>query len=305
MIELMIKDETAPLRTVVLGTAKSLGGTPDLAHVYDPKSREHIIDGTFPVEEDLIRENEAFKAALEKYHVTVYRPDVLENTNQVYARDIGFVIEDKFILPNIITDREHEKSGIAYLVEQFNQENVFLMPEDAYAEGGDVMPWKDRIFVGYSKDKDFNKYKVSRTNQKGLDFIEQNFPNYEVIGFELKKSDTDARANALHLDCCFQPIGHNQCIIYKGGFKNVTDYEWLVKEFGKENCIEITKEEMYHMNSNVFSISPEVIVSEARFDRLNAELEARGFTVERIPYAEISKMEGLFRCSTLPLQRSY
>jgi N-dimethylarginine dimethylaminohydrolase len=62
---------------------------------------------------------------------------------------------------------------------------------------------------------------------------------------------------------------------------------------------------MYDMNSNVFSISPEVVVSEQNFTRLNAQLRNWGFTVEEIPYAETAKMEGLLRCSTLPLRRRY
>ena len=39
------------------------------------------------------------------------------------------------------------------------------------------------------------------------------------------------------------------------------------------------------------------------FTRLNTELRRRGFIVEEVPYAEIAKMEGLFRCSTMPLIR--
>ena len=60
---------------------------------------------------------------------------------------------------------------------------------------------------------------------------------------------------------------------------------------------------MYHMYSNVFSISPDVVVSERNFIRLNNWLREQGFTVEEIPYGEISKQEGLLRCSTLPLIR--
>ena len=60
---------------------------------------------------------------------------------------------------------------------------------------------------------------------------------------------------------------------------------------------------MYQMFSNVFSISPEVVVSERSFTCLNNWLRAQGFTVEEIPYAEIAKQEGLLRCSTLPLLR--
>ena len=37
---------------------------------------------------------------------------------------------------------------------------------------------------------------------------------------------------------------------------------------------------MYHMNCNVFSISPDVVVSERGFTRLNQWLRAHGFTVE-------------------------
>ena len=58
------------------------------------------------------------------------------------------------------------------------------------------------------------------------------------------------------------------------------------------------------MNANVFSISENVIVSEKGFTRLNTELRKRGFTVEEVPYAEIAKMEGLLRCSTMPLIRA-
>ena len=63
----------------------------------------------------------------------------------------------------------------------------------------------------------------------------------------------------------------------------------------------ITKEEMYDMNSNVFSISEKVIVSEKGFTRLNKESRKKGFIVEEIKFSEIAKMEGLLRCSTMPL----
>ena len=74
--------------------------------------------------------------------------------------------------------------------------------------------------------------------------------------------------------------------------------------FGPENVFELTKEEMYWMNSNIFSISEDVVVTEEHFTRLNKHLrEAWGMTVETVPYREISKMGGLLRCSTLPLRR--
>jgi len=92
-------------------------------------------------------------------------------------------------------------------------------------------------------------------------------------------------------------------ILHKNGFLIEEEFEWLVNYFGKENVFEISKDEMYQMNSNVFSISEDVVVSEQNFTRLNLWLEAQGFTVEKVPYQEIAKQEGLLRCSTLPLVR--
>ena len=60
---------------------------------------------------------------------------------------------------------------------------------------------------------------------------------------------------------------------------------------------------MYNMNSNIFSISEEVIISEKNFTRLNNWLRNNNFIVEEVPYSQIAKQEGLLRCSTLPLIR--
>ena len=79
--------------------------------------------------------------------------------------------------------------------------------------------------------------------------------------------------------------------------------DFLINFFGKENIIEVGKDEMYMMNTNILSLSENVIISESGFYRLNSELRQRGFIVEEVPYAEIGKMSGLFRCSTMPLIR--
>lgn len=80
--------------------------------------------------------------------------------------------------------------------------------------------------------------------------------------FDLVKSKLEARDNALHLDCCFQPVGKDKGIIYKSGFRQESDYIFLVNLFGKDNLFHIDRGEMYHMNSNVFSIAENVVVSE-------------------------------------------
>ena len=86
-------------------------------------------------------------------------------------------------------------------------------------------------------------------------------------------------------------------------FLNQVDYKWLIDFFGRENVFDATNEEMSQMNCNIFSISETVVISEQNFSRLNLWLVSQGFTVEKVPYSEISKQGGLLRCSTLPLIR--
>ncbi|GAA0747538.1 dimethylarginine dimethylaminohydrolase family protein [Gaetbulibacter jejuensis] len=303
MLKLNVKNETSRLRAVVLGTAKSNGPTPKIEDAYDPKSLEHIKAGTYPLEADMVNEMEAVAKVFEKYDVKVYRPNIIEDCNQIFARDIAFVIDDVFVKANILPDREEELEAIQYVIDQIDPKKVIRPPEEAHIEGGDVIVWNDHIFIGTYRGADYSDYIVARTNQLGVDYITEKFPHKTIKSFDLRKSQVNPRDNALHLDCCFQPIGTNKAILHKEGFLVEEEYEWLLNFFGEENCFVITKDEMYDMNSNIFSISEDVIISEKNFTRLNTWLRKNGFTVEEVPYAEIAKQEGLLRCSTMPLIR--
>ncbi|MDH7444737.1 dimethylarginine dimethylaminohydrolase family protein [Aquimarina sp. 2201CG14-23] len=303
-MKLHIRNETSRLRAVVLGTAVSNGPVPKIEEAYDPKSIEHIKAGTYPKETDMINEMEAVAKIFEKYDVKVYRPEVIENYNQIFARDIALVIEDKFIKSNILPDREKEIKAIEYVIDQVDSQKVCKAPsEDIHFEGGDIIIHNDHIFIGTYKGEDYSDCIVARTNMKGVAYIQSLFPNKIVKEFDLNKSMDDPRDNALHLDCCFQPVGKDKAIIHKEGFRNLDDYEYLVNFFGEENLFHISKDEMYYMNSNVFSISEDIVISEKNFIRLNTWLRSLNITVEEVPYAEIAKQEGLLRCSTMPLIR--
>lgn len=303
MLNLIVKNETSRLRAVVLGMAKSNGPIPKIEDAYDPKSIEHIKAGTYPIEADMVNEMEAVAKVFEKYKVKVFRPKVIQDCNQIFVRDIAFVIEDKFIKANILPDREKEIEAIHHVIDQIKPENIIKLPDECHVEGGDVMLWNDYIFVGTYSGSDYSSFITARTNMDAVIFLQELFPNKIVKAFELRKSNTDAKENALHLDCCFQPVGKDKAILHKNGFLVEKEYQWLVNFFGKENIFEITKDEMYNMYSNIFSISENVVISERNFTRLNIWLRSHGFTVEEVPYAEIAKQEGLLRCSTMPLIR--
>jgi len=303
MLKLNVTNETSRLRAVVLGTAESCGPTPKLEDAYDPKSAIHIKAGTYPIETDMVNEMEAVAKVFEKYDVQVFRPTVIKDYNQIFARDIAFVIDDKMVIANILPDRDQEINAIKHVWEQVDKDNLIKLPEECHVEGGDVMPYDDFIFVGTYSGDDYSDFITARTNMDAVIALQELFPEKTVKSFELRKSNTEAKENALHLDCCFQPIGTDKAILHKNGFLIESEYQWLVDFFGEENIFEINKDEMYNMNSNVFSISEDVIISEKNFTRLNTWLREQGFTVEEVAYAEIAKQEGLLRCSTMPLIR--
>ncbi|WP_298765519.1 dimethylarginine dimethylaminohydrolase family protein [uncultured Polaribacter sp.] len=303
MLNLNITNETSRLRAVVLGTATSNGPTPSAKDCYDPKSLAHVKAGTYPIEKDMILEMDAVAAIFKKYNVAVFRPKVIQDYNQIFSRDIAFVIDDKFIKANILPDREKEINAINHVISKISTEKIITLPNECHVEGGDVMPWNNYIFVGTYSGNDYEDFITARTNKEAIHALQELFPHKIVKSFELRKSNTNAKENALHLDCCFQPIGKDKAILHKNGFLIEEEYNWLVNFFGKENIFEIDKEEMYNMNSNIFSISEDVIISEKNFVRLNAWLRKNGFTVEEVPYSEIAKQEGLLRCSTMPLIR--
>jgi ddaH family protein len=303
-MKLNINNETGRLKSVVLGQPVSMGADPTLEESYDAKSYHTIQQGVYPKEEDIINEITEFEKVLKKYDVEVIRPDIIKDYNQVFARDVAFVIEDKMILSNLIPDRADEQEAYSKIFEQVEWRKIINLPDTAHIEGGDVIVWNDFLFIGTCFSEDYRNFKTARTNEYAIETLKEYFPKKRIIDLELKKNDTVPYEGILHLDCTFNPVGKDKCIIYKDGFVDESDYRLILDIFGEENCFHVTKEEMFDMNPNIFSISPEVVVSDAAFTRMNRHLQdVWNIKVEEIPYREISKMGGLLRCSTMPLVR--
>ncbi len=301
---LKITNETGKLKSVVLGQPQSLGHLPTLEESYDAKSYHSILNNIYPKEEDVVAEMNAFEKILKKYDVEVFRPEVIENYNQVFARDVAFVIDDKMIISNVIKDRADEQDAYRKIFENVEWRKIINLPETAHVEGGDVIVWNDFLFIGTCYSEDYRNYKTARTNEYAIEILKEYFPKKRIIDFDLKKNDHQPYEGILHLDCTFNPVGKDKCIIYKNGFVDESDYNLIVDIFGTENVFVVTDEEMFEMNPNIFSISPEVVVSDESFVRMNQHFRNEwGLTVEEIPYREISKMGGLLRCSTMPLER--
>ena len=303
MLKLNVNNETSKLLAVVLGTAKSNGSAPKLEECYDPKSRENILANTYPLEKDMITELRQLEEVLVKYNVKVYRPKVINDYNQIFSRDIGFVIDDFFIVANILPERSKEISAIDNVINLISEKRIINLPQECHVEGGDVILHNDYVFIGTYNGNDYTSFKTARTNYEAINFLKERFPEKKIISFDLIKSDIDPTKNALHLDCCLQPVGNDKLVTCPEAFIIRDQYEWLINYFGKENILEISLNEMSEMHCNFFSIDTNIVVSEKSFTKLNSWLRGFDILVEEINYKEISKQGGLLRCSTLPLIR--
>ena len=113
---LNVTNETSQLKAVVLGQPGGMGEDPKIYDTYDSKSRESVKRGIYPTEEDVTLEMKAFEKVLKKHNVQVFRPWMIEDLNQVFARDVGFVVDDKFIIANLIEDREAEQEAYERII---------------------------------------------------------------------------------------------------------------------------------------------------------------------------------------------
>ena len=303
MLKLNVNNETSKLLAVVLGTAKSNGPAPKLEDCYDPKSRENVLANTYPTEIDMVDELNQLEEVLIKHNVNVYRPEVINDYNQIFSRDIGFVIDDFFVVANILPDRSNEIFAIQKVLDLIPKNKIIELPDECHIEGGDVILNNDYIFIGTYDGIDYSNFKTARTNYKAIKFLKEKFPAKKIISFDLIKSDLEPTKNALHLDCCLQPVGNGKLVACPNAFLKRDQYEWLLNHFGKENILEISLNEMSEMKCNFFSIDTNIVVSEKSFTKLNSWLRGFDIIVEEINYREISKQGGLLRCSTLPLIR--
>ena len=302
MIKIKIENEYSSLKTVILGIANDIGEPPNIFDAYDPRSLYHAKNNSFPDETDLIKNVEKFYNKLLKHNVEILRPENIPNCNQIFTRDLGFVISNILFISNIVPARQDEIQGIENIIKNLDV-GVIKLPKYMHIEGGDVVLHNGKLFIGTYLDANYSSLITARTNIESIEYLKKMLPNIEIIPIEIKKSNTNIFENTLHLDCCFQTVGPDKAIICPDGFKNKEDYEFLINFFGRKNVFLADSRESFLLTSNVFVISPEVVVSNKGFKRLNKWLEEKGILVEKVNYSDVSKMSGLLRCSTLPLCR--
>ena len=83
-----------------------------------------------------------------EHNVDVIRPNNINNCNQIFARDLGFVISNLFFLSNIVPNRHDELKGIDEILKNLDV-GVIKLPEFMHIEGGDVIVHNDKSNLIY------------------------------------------------------------------------------------------------------------------------------------------------------------
>jgi len=139
MLDIKIQNEFDNLKAVIVGIADNFGGIPKINDCYDPKSKQHVQQGNYPTNIACVKEINNLIDIFKKYNVNVYQPKNINGVNQIFTRDIVFVIDEKLIIPNIIDDRKHEITAIDNILKLIDNSNKIIMPKDARVEGGDLI----------------------------------------------------------------------------------------------------------------------------------------------------------------------
>lgn len=241
----------------------------------------HYFKNDPPVRENLLQEHRVWTDLLEQLGVQcVYLEEKEGLPHQLFTRDVGFAVGGDFFLAKMA--KEIRKKEVEVLQEWLKKEEVpFKIFPSGTVEGGDVLVHAPYVFVGLSQ----------RTNKTGIGHLAKFLgKNWKVVPILLE-------ASVLHLDCVLA-ILNEETIVWCPDLI-VGQHEWLKKTF--RNRVAISAEESFHMAANLLTINPDHVLVEAKQFRLQTELQKMGIKIHPIPWSEIKKLGGLFRCASCPI----
>ena len=225
----------------------------------------------------LKKQHETFKKALGKHcyqRIDIIRDD--ENCpEQVFVRDVAFKVDNTWCICNMSTHiREKETS---FFIEYLQNHGKSFYQFNSKIEGGDIIVWKQTIFIGISE----------RTSEEAVTELSNLFKDYHIIPIRLNK-------NILHLDCALGIINNSWAVACPSAI-NAESYSILSKIF---NIIEITEEEQENMATNFLKVE-DIVFCEKSNKRVNNLIKKQGFKIVEIEFNEFHKLGGSIRCCSL------
>jgi N-dimethylarginine dimethylaminohydrolase len=231
-------------------------------------------------------EQAAFLQLLEAHGVEVMLANNLETSScQHYTRDIGFTVDDVFVIAKMGTPIRHkEKTAIEKYTQQFSKVEKI---KQGRIEGGDVILHSNKLIIGLGE----------ATNLEGIMNLQQILANNN-IDREIVPIHFSHRG-IIHLDTKFNIVGAHTAVLNPKSFKKQS-LAWFENNF---DIIEATDKETDDIAINTFSISPTEVVMKKGSERIGEKLEQKGITPIYVKYSEVTKLPGSLRCTTCPVER--
>jgi N-dimethylarginine dimethylaminohydrolase len=231
-------------------------------------------------------EQKAFIKVLETNGAEVLLADNLESSScQHYTRDIGFAIEDLFVVAKMGTPIRHkEKTAITKYTNQFPKVASIT---NGRIEGGDVMLHTNSVIVGLGE----------ATNSKGINNLQELLASHDIER-EIVPIHFSHRG-VIHLDTKFNIVGDSIAVINPSSFKKES-LKWFENNF---DLIEASDAETKEILINTFSIAPTKIIMKQGSERIGNLLSNKGITPIFVKYSEVTKLPGSLRCTTCPIER--
>ncbi|MBY4603579.1 dimethylarginine dimethylaminohydrolase family protein [Bacillus rugosus] len=223
-----------------------------------------------------------FVEALRSHNIEVILLPVHDGLpEQVFTRDIGFVIGEKAFLSSMT---EPIRQGEEAIIKDFFHKQGISYTHMLHTsiEGGDVIIDGDTVYVGISQ----------RTDMSAIGQLKEALPEYTVVPVQLHEK-------FLHLDCVFNIVSESEALIYPQALEP-EEVDMLAKRY---DLIEVPEDEQFTLGTNVLSIGSKTIISLPCNRHVNQQLSKRGYHIIEIDLSEIIKSGGSFRCCTMPLIR--
>lgn len=315
-----VVSEFAPLRKVIVSESEYTDQVLPLSHNYVPL--DELEAHNMEIRGDLVYEHadtqnqkkmagelEALAKLLQRYGVEVERPRKFTQEERRVAVLLegpthgkgmtNFFVRDPFIVAgeHVIEAnfrKEYRRYEALTAREIFREAKSYVgMPvpdvsdvnAGPFLEGGDVLVYHKRVFVGNSG---------YGSNSAGIAWLRKYLAQY---GYEVE--EVRLQGNILHLDCAMSLVREGLMIVCEDSFADGTP-----QTFRDWDRITVPEKEAVNFAVNGLPVSPDVYITDSAFrETIGKELEARGVTVEYLDFSASRKEMGSIHCSTQPLLR--
>lgn len=201
----------------------------------------------------------------------------------IWVRDVYIPIDNTYVIGNLTRkstlgkNRVNEYKELEYLLDSNPEIEQIKPSKDVKLEGGDIIQYKDYIFVGIG----------GRTNKEGYEFIKRTFKHKKVIAIN---------HTALHLDCVLCVLD-NDVVFYDS--KYIQRLPRNFRQLFNVNDISSIVDSGKFLATNFVKIGKTLIISNTPENSAFRDiLKGMGYKLEIVNTENIWRLGGSVRCLT-------